>query len=212
MHTVYVHSQTTGARLHAVTLMNADASAPNATDTSAHTNTRNSFNRLSQLESVTKDAVCHKRVPLSPNINAQRTATSVLRSCFDLLQKIQPILHSFWYQPAPNVFFFLFYRKPLFTDFFPFTAMLIFYLFPFSFFFFFLRRMNCSPLFCETLMINFPPRAVPTSTIHLLSLVINRLNSGTGCGSDDKLCWANVHFFPSFCSSFNIPPNTLATT
>lgn len=95
MHTVYVHSQTTGARLHAVTLMNADASAPNATDTSAHTNTRNSFNRLSQLESVTKDAVCHKRVPLSPNINAQRTATSVLRSCFDLLQKIQPILHSF---------------------------------------------------------------------------------------------------------------------
>lgn len=133
MHTVYVHSQTTGARLHAVTLMNADASAPNATDTSAHT--RNSFNRLSQLESVTKDAVCHKRVPLSPNINAQRTATSVLRSCFDLLQKIQPILHSFWYQPAPNVFFFLFYRKPLFTDFFPFTAILIFYLFPFSFFF-----------------------------------------------------------------------------
>ena len=47
-------------------------------------------------------------------------------------------------------------------------------------------------------MINFPPRAVPTSTIHLLSLVINRLNSGTGCGSDDKLCGANVHFFPSF--------------
>ena len=95
MHTVYVHSQTTRARLHAVTLMNADASAHNATDTRAHANARNHFSCLSRLKTVTKDAVCHKHVLLSHDINAQHTATSVLGSCFDWLQKIQPILHSF---------------------------------------------------------------------------------------------------------------------
>lgn len=98
------------ACLLAVMLMNADVSEHRHPP---HTHTHCS----PRLQTVTKDAVCQKHVPLSQNINRQRAANLCPPLfCF----KIQPILHSFWYQPAPNLFCFLFYRRPLSTDFFKF--------------------------------------------------------------------------------------------
>lgn len=85
---IYMH-KSTRACLHAVTLVNADASACRQ-PIHTHTNTQTHFNCLPQLKSVTKDAVCQKRVSLSQNISKQCTATSVLRSSCDLLQNTTP--------------------------------------------------------------------------------------------------------------------------
>lgn len=63
-------------------------------------------------------------------------------------------------------------------------------------------------LLCEALIINVPPNAVPTSTIHFLSSVINRLNSLTGHRSDGELCEVIVRAFR--CSSLFIHHVALA--
>lgn len=107
------------------------------------------------------------------------SSTAVL-ICF----KIQAILHSFWYQPAPNMFCFPFYQQPSLLVFFsPFHCDPYFWRWNIGFLFSFLWAV----------IINVPPSNISASTIHFLSSVINRLNSLTGSRSE-------VHiFFNSPC-------------
>lgn len=87
-YTVYLHAQIKQGMLAYCSAHECRCKCTHAADphTHTHSETYTHFNCLPQLKTVTKDAVCQKRVPLSQNINTQHTTTSVLCSCFDLLQ------------------------------------------------------------------------------------------------------------------------------
>lgn len=133
---------------------------------------------------VAKDTVWQKHVPWSQNINKRRAAN------------LCPPL--FWFASKYNPFCILFDISRLQICFaFPFIGgrcSLIFLFFLSLLLQSIFLRIKCSALFVR-LIINVPPSAAPTSTIHFLCSVIKWLNSPAGSRSDGdgELCLVMLH-------------------